>query len=377
MVARERPTGPVRPVQSGCQPDDQEARPGCAERRDRPAMVVRVLAADAVEESREPRATAAVGIERGARPALRRRDCRQSHRPRHPALLPGESRNARARRASASGPWNPALAAAMASCSRAFQPAAIHSDAIAALSVPATMRPADSTWKSIARMRPCGERPGAARVGTGSGWWSSSRPRSDATSCSVPRPLRFRRGKQLARGGEQVLPCAAHGLIPVPAFELQVEAAELRVHPQRAAWIGGFEAATHAGDRRIERTLLRRGFEGGCLRRRPAPALGHLRRAAQVGARREQSAAGAVDRRECRRGARVQFGSECRRARIRPGDRRARRASRPRSARLLRRRSPALRRASQRALNCASSVEPRIAVIEEFPPLTVCVTSSK
>jgi hypothetical protein len=31
----------------------------------------------------------------------------------------------------------------------------------------------------------------------------------------------------------------------------------------------------------------------------------------------------------------------------------------------------------QRALNCASSVEPRIAVIEELPPVTVCVTSSK
>ena len=35
--------------------------------------------------------------------------------------------------------------------------------------------------------------------------------------------------------------------------------------------------------------------------------------------------------------------------------------------------SPAL----HRALNCASSVEPRIAVIEELPPVTVCVTSSK
>ena len=31
----------------------------------------------------------------------------------------------------------------------------------------------------------------------------------------------------------------------------------------------------------------------------------------------------------------------------------------------------------QRALNCASSVDPRIAVIEELPPDTVCVTSSK
>ncbi|HTL49936.1 MAG TPA: hypothetical protein VL219_04680 [Steroidobacteraceae bacterium] len=31
----------------------------------------------------------------------------------------------------------------------------------------------------------------------------------------------------------------------------------------------------------------------------------------------------------------------------------------------------------QRALNCASSVEPRIAVIDELPPVTVCVTSSK
>ena len=30
-----------------------------------------------------------------------------------------------------------------------------------------------------------------------------------------------------------------------------------------------------------------------------------------------------------------------------------------------------------RALNCASSVEPRIAVIDELPPVTVCVTSSK
>ena len=36
-------------------------------------------------------------------------------------------------------------------------------------------------------------------------------------------------------------------------------------------------------------------------------------------------------------------------------------------------RTPAL----HRALNCASSVDPRIAVIEELPPLTVCVTSSK
>ncbi len=33
--------------------------------------------------------------------------------------------------------------------------------------------------------------------------------------------------------------------------------------------------------------------------------------------------------------------------------------------------------ALQRALNCASSVEPRIAVIDELPPVTVCVTSSK
>ena len=31
----------------------------------------------------------------------------------------------------------------------------------------------------------------------------------------------------------------------------------------------------------------------------------------------------------------------------------------------------------QRALNCASSVEPRIAVIDELPPVTVWVTSSK
>jgi hypothetical protein len=31
----------------------------------------------------------------------------------------------------------------------------------------------------------------------------------------------------------------------------------------------------------------------------------------------------------------------------------------------------------QRALNCASSVDPRMAVIEELPPFTVCVTSSK
>ncbi len=30
-----------------------------------------------------------------------------------------------------------------------------------------------------------------------------------------------------------------------------------------------------------------------------------------------------------------------------------------------------------RALNCASSVDPRIAVIDELPPFTVCVTSSK
>jgi len=34
-------------------------------------------------------------------------------------------------------------------------------------------------------------------------------------------------------------------------------------------------------------------------------------------------------------------------------------------------------RPPQRALNCASSVEPRIAVIDELPPVTVCVTSSK
>jgi hypothetical protein len=34
-------------------------------------------------------------------------------------------------------------------------------------------------------------------------------------------------------------------------------------------------------------------------------------------------------------------------------------------------------RTLQRALNCASSVEPRIAVIDELPPVTVCVTSSK
>jgi hypothetical protein len=33
--------------------------------------------------------------------------------------------------------------------------------------------------------------------------------------------------------------------------------------------------------------------------------------------------------------------------------------------------------ARYRALNCASSVEPRMAVIDELPPLTVCVTTSK
>jgi hypothetical protein len=32
---------------------------------------------------------------------------------------------------------------------------------------------------------------------------------------------------------------------------------------------------------------------------------------------------------------------------------------------------------AHRALNCASSVEPRIAVSDELPPVTVCVTSSK
>ncbi len=35
------------------------------------------------------------------------------------------------------------------------------------------------------------------------------------------------------------------------------------------------------------------------------------------------------------------------------------------------------RKRAQRALNCASSVEPRMAVIEEVPAVTVCVTSSK
>jgi len=34
-------------------------------------------------------------------------------------------------------------------------------------------------------------------------------------------------------------------------------------------------------------------------------------------------------------------------------------------------------RALQRALNCASSVEPRMAVIDELPPVTVWVTASK
>jgi len=33
--------------------------------------------------------------------------------------------------------------------------------------------------------------------------------------------------------------------------------------------------------------------------------------------------------------------------------------------------------AAYRALNCASSVDPRMAGIDELPPLTVCVTSSK
>ena len=36
-----------------------------------------------------------------------------------------------------------------------------------------------------------------------------------------------------------------------------------------------------------------------------------------------------------------------------------------------------LRHSPQRALNCASSVEPRIAVIDDVPAVTVCVTSSK
>ncbi len=247
-------------------------------------MVVRVLAADVIEEPCEPRTTSAVGIEGGARPALRLQAGSQGHRRRHPALLPGGSRNATARRVSRAGPWKPASAAnGSRPAAASFQPAAIHSEATAALSVPATMRPEDSTWKSIARMRPCGDRPGAARVGTGSGWCSSSNWRSNSACCRHAAAALSGRCKHPARGAEQVVPGAADGLVLIPPFELQVEAAELRVHEQRVAGIGGFEDATHAGYGRIERTPLGRGFECRGLRRGPAPALVHRRGATQVG----------------------------------------------------------------------------------------------
>src|SRR5688572_20265826 len=59
---------------------------------------------------------------------------------------------------------------------------------MAVVSVPATMRPEDSTWKSTARMRPWGESPGAARVGAGAATCSSSRLRRAATSAAVATP---------------------------------------------------------------------------------------------------------------------------------------------------------------------------------------------
>ena len=64
LVPGEGTAGAVRPVQAGSEADHEQRSFLGTERRDRPRVVVRVLAPDLGEMPGEPRAVAAVGIER-------------------------------------------------------------------------------------------------------------------------------------------------------------------------------------------------------------------------------------------------------------------------------------------------------------------------
>jgi hypothetical protein len=73
---------------------------------------------------------------------------------------------------------------------------------------------------------------------------------------SGPGSARSRAGQCTANRGPQVLAGPRDRLIRVPALELDIEAAELRVHPQRMPGIVRFESAAHARDRLIEGALF-------------------------------------------------------------------------------------------------------------------------
>ncbi len=97
VVAGKRPARPVGAVHSGGETHHEQARARCADGRDRPAMIIGVLAADDVEKPRESRAAAAAGIERRSRIAARLRARRWRHARYLPAPLPGGIRSATAR----------------------------------------------------------------------------------------------------------------------------------------------------------------------------------------------------------------------------------------------------------------------------------------
>ena len=82
MVAGKGPPGAVCSVAAGRQPDDEQAGPPAAERRDRPAVVVRMLGLDGVEVACEARAEPAARVERGPGPLQRALNCASSVEPR-------------------------------------------------------------------------------------------------------------------------------------------------------------------------------------------------------------------------------------------------------------------------------------------------------
>ena len=82
MIAGERPPRAVGPVPAGRQPDDEQAGPPAAERRDRPAVIVRMLGLDGVEVPREARAEPTARVERGPGPLQRALNCASSVEPR-------------------------------------------------------------------------------------------------------------------------------------------------------------------------------------------------------------------------------------------------------------------------------------------------------
>ncbi len=67
VIAGERPAAGVRAVHSRREPDDHERGVGGAERRHRSAEVARIRLVHAIEERREPRAAAAIGVVRRRR----------------------------------------------------------------------------------------------------------------------------------------------------------------------------------------------------------------------------------------------------------------------------------------------------------------------